>query len=155
MVHLKATLMYNECMILYIQFHKYTTRCHYGIADMVSIRHNACYRVRYFALYMQSHCPLKSILTFASICDTVTCGIYIYIYIYIYVYIYIWSTSPQVMACHLTAPIHYLNHCWLINNEARWHLAGVNFTEIVLDITDYSVSESTYLKILLHLQGSH
>ena len=25
-----------------------------------------------------------------------------------------WSTLVQVMACCLTAPSHYLNHCWLI-----------------------------------------
>ena len=31
------------------------------------------------------------------------------------------STLAQVMACCLTAPSHYLNQCWLIIGEVRWH----------------------------------
>ena len=31
------------------------------------------------------------------------------------------STLAQVMACCLTAPSHYLNQCWLIISEAKWH----------------------------------
>ena len=31
------------------------------------------------------------------------------------------STSAQVMACCLAAPIHYLNQCWLIIIEVLWH----------------------------------
>ena len=49
------------------------------------------------------------------------------------------STSAQVMACCLTAPSHYLNQCWLIINEARWHLAEVKKT--ALDITHNKVFE--------------
>ena len=58
----------------------------------------------------------------------------------------------QVMACCLTAPSHYLDQCWLIINEAHWHLAEGNFTEIVPDI---SVTTKclivAYLKMLLYL----
>ena len=32
-----------------------------------------------------------------------------------------WSVVVQVMACCLTAPSHYLNHCWLISKEILWH----------------------------------
>ena len=31
------------------------------------------------------------------------------------------STLAQVMAWCLTAPSHYLNHCWLIISEVQWH----------------------------------
>ena len=31
-------------------------------------------------------------------------------------------TLSQVMACCLTAPSHYLNHCWLIVKCVLWHL---------------------------------
>ena len=31
------------------------------------------------------------------------------------------STLAQVMACCLTAPSHYLNHCWLIISKVQWH----------------------------------
>ena len=37
------------------------------------------------------------------------------------------STFPQVMACCLTAPSHYLNQCLLIINEFLWHPSeGIN-----------------------------
>ena len=32
-----------------------------------------------------------------------------------------WSTLAQVMASCLTAPIHYLNQCWLIISKVLWH----------------------------------
>ena len=32
-----------------------------------------------------------------------------------------WSALAQVMACCLTAPSHYLNHCWLIISKVLWH----------------------------------
>ena len=38
------------------------------------------------------------------------------------------STLAQVMACCLTAPIHYLNQCWLITSEVLWHSHEDNFT---------------------------
>ena len=31
------------------------------------------------------------------------------------------STLAQIMACCLTAPSHYLNHCWLIISKVQWH----------------------------------
>ena len=45
------------------------------------------------------------------------------------------STLAQVMACCLTAPSHYLNQCWLINNgHVLGHSAGSNFRTNVLTI---------------------
>ena len=38
------------------------------------------------------------------------------------------STLAQVMACCLTAPSHYLNHCWLIISKVQWHLSEGTFT---------------------------
>ena len=38
------------------------------------------------------------------------------------------STMAQVMACCLTAPSHYLNKCWLIISEAKWHSFKCNST---------------------------
>ena len=46
----------------------------------------------------------------------------------------------------LAAPSHYLNQCWLGINEAHRHLAEVNFTETILDITHYKCLKITYLK---------
>ena len=34
----------------------------------------------------------------------------------------------QVMACCLTAPSYYLNQCWLIISEVRWHSYQGDFT---------------------------
>ena len=39
------------------------------------------------------------------------------------------STMVWVLACCLTAPSHYPNHCWLLIGEALWHSPGSNFTE--------------------------
>ena len=50
------------------------------------------------------------------------------------------SALVQVMACCLKAPSHYPDQCWLIINEACWHLADGNFTETVLEITHKKVS---------------
>ena len=38
------------------------------------------------------------------------------------------SILAQVMACCLTAPIHYLNQCWLIISKVQWHSPVSNFT---------------------------
>ena len=38
------------------------------------------------------------------------------------------STLVQVMACCLTAPSYYLNHCWLIISKVQWHSPEGNFT---------------------------
>ena len=37
------------------------------------------------------------------------------------------STLAQIMACCLTAPIHYLNQCWLIISKVLWHTSEGNF----------------------------
>ena len=46
------------------------------------------------------------------------------------------TTLPQVMACCLTAPSHYLNQCWLIIRKVQWCSSEDNFisntTEIIL-----------------------
>ena len=41
------------------------------------------------------------------------------------------STLAQVMACCLTAPSHYLNHCWLINRKIQWHWSESNLTRSI------------------------
>ena len=38
------------------------------------------------------------------------------------------STLPQVLACCLTPPSHYLNQCWVVITEALWHSLGKKFT---------------------------
>ena len=38
------------------------------------------------------------------------------------------STLAQVMACCLTAPSHYLNHCRLIFSKVEWHSLKGKFT---------------------------
>ena len=40
------------------------------------------------------------------------------------------STLAQVMACCLTAPSHYLNHCWLIICKVQWILPRAMSQEI-------------------------
>ena len=45
-----------------------------------------------------------------------------------------WSTSAQVMACCLTAPIHHMNQCWLNIRKVLWHLSESNFTGNIGDI---------------------
>ena len=45
------------------------------------------------------------------------------------------STLAQVMACCLTAPIHYLNLCWLIICEVQWHSYQGSSTRDALTIT--------------------
>ena len=39
-----------------------------------------------------------------------------------------WSTLPQVMACCLMAPSHYLNHWWLFIDKVEWPSSDGNFT---------------------------
>ena len=36
------------------------------------------------------------------------------------------STLAWVMACCLTAPSHYLNHCWLITSTVQWYSSEGN-----------------------------
>ena len=44
------------------------------------------------------------------------------------------STLAQVMACCLTAPSQYLNHCWIISSKVLRHLPEGNFRGIAPDI---------------------
>ena len=37
------------------------------------------------------------------------------------------STLVQVMACRVMAPSHYLNQCWLIISQGKWHSSECNF----------------------------
>ena len=39
-------------------------------------------------------------------------------------------TVAQVMACCLTAPSHYLNHCWLVMSLVQWYSYQGHHTEI-------------------------
>ena len=39
------------------------------------------------------------------------------------------STLPQVMACCLTAPSHYLNQCWFIISKVHWHPSEGSLTK--------------------------
>ena len=39
-----------------------------------------------------------------------------------------WVKLPQIMACCLTAPSHYLNQCRPIISEVLWHSCGGYFT---------------------------
>ena len=61
-----------------------------------------------------------------------------------------WHTSGPTfvlaIACCLTAPIHYLNQCWLSITEAFWHWAEGNFTETVPAITHFKVFETHMFK---------
>ena len=38
------------------------------------------------------------------------------------------STLVQVKTCHLAAPNHYLNQCWLLIKDVLWHSPESNFT---------------------------
>ena len=57
------------------------------------------------------------------------------------------STLAQVMACCLTAPSHYLNQCWLINNEVLWHLHEGNFTGNAQEIDPWLEFQNYQFKI--------
>ena len=48
----------------------------------------------------------------------------------------------------------YLNHCWLLIDEARWYLAEVSFTENIPDIIHHNVFENCILKKLLCLKDN-
>ena len=62
------------------------------------------------------------------------------------------STLVQIMACCLTAPSHYLNQCWLVMNETRWHLVEDNFIKTFPDITlSKKVFENNIFEKILQL----
>ena len=65
-----------------------------------------------------------------------------------------WSTSAQVMACCLTAPIHHMNQCWLNIREVLWHLSESNFTGNIGDtFLICVVNSSTYGNHIFPLRG--
>ena len=57
------------------------------------------------------------------------------------------STLAQVMACCLTAPIHYINQCWLIN-KVQWHSSQCNFTRDASAISHWNYLENHLSKFL-------
>ena len=52
------------------------------------------------------------------------------------------STLPQVMACCLMAPSHYLNQCWLLFAEVLWSSPESNFTANVQATVLYNEFEN-------------
>ena len=54
------------------------------------------------------------------------------------------SVSPlaQVMACCLTAPSHYLNQCWLVISEVKWHTSKGKFTRETSAINHWNYLEN-------------
>ena len=51
------------------------------------------------------------------------------------------STLPQVMACCLTAPSHYLNQCWLIS-KVEWHSSKGMITRDTSTINHWNYLEN-------------
>ena len=57
------------------------------------------------------------------------------------------STLPQVIACCLTAPSHYLNQCQLIISKFMWHSSGGNLTRGTTVINNENKLENYSSKI--------
>ena len=64
------------------------------------------------------------------------------------------STLVQIMTCCLTAPFHYLSHCWLIMKAVLWHPHESSFTVRAMDCIGNTRSEITLLNILPYILGS-
>ena len=62
------------------------------------------------------------------------------------------STLAQVMACCLTAPIHYLNQCWLIISNVQWHSSKGKFTR---DTSAINHCKIKYLKFHSNFPGAN
>ena len=63
----------------------------------------------------------------------------------------------RLVSCHLTAPSHYLNQCWLLSGEVLCHSPKNNFIALAQDtITLYNDNEfeNHILKLLPHLPGA-
>ena len=65
----------------------------------------------------------------------------------------IWRQRPgsplaQVMACCLTAPIHYLDQCWFIMDLMLWHPPENNFIGIFQNINSINEFENNNFKII-------
>ena len=57
------------------------------------------------------------------------------------------STLAQVMGCCLTAPSHYLNHCWLTISKVQWHSSEGNFSRDISAINHWNQLEIYFSKI--------
>ena len=58
------------------------------------------------------------------------------------------STLAQVMACHLTAPNHYLNRCWLIVSKVSGiHLRAISQKVSKPLITSLKISYQKFIEI--------
>ena len=66
----------------------------------------------------------------------------------------IWINIPQVMACCLTAPSHYLHQCWLIISEVQWHSYQGNYTRDAQPSITKIHLKITYLKFHSNLPGA-
>ena len=64
-------------------------------------------------------------------------------------------TLAQVMACCLTAPSHYLNHCWFLISKVPWHSPVSNFTVNARLLFCIITMETILLKLLPHLPGAN
>ena len=64
------------------------------------------------------------------------------------------STLAQIMACCLTAPSHYLNQCWLIISEVRWHIRAISWQMPQPSITKICL-KITWLKFHSNLPGAN
>ena len=60
-----------------------------------------------------------------------------------------WATHGQVMACCLISPSHYLNQCWLLTNEIRWHSPENTFTMSAQTTILYRVWKIIILKLFI------
>ena len=65
------------------------------------------------------------------------------------------STLAQVMACCLTAPIHYLKQCWLIISTDQWCLCKGNFTRDIPAINHENQLQFAKIKFLSNLPGTN
>ena len=66
------------------------------------------------------------------------------------------SPLPQVMACCLMAPNHYVNRCWLLISEALRHSPEVNFTRNLQIYPSLIIClKITNLTLQLHLIGAN
>ena len=52
------------------------------------------------------------------------------------------SILGQIVACCLTAPIHYLNHCWLIIRLVQWHSSEGKFAGDTSTITEITLNNT-------------
>ena len=68
----------------------------------------------------------------------------------IYIYMHQWTTPSlvQIMACHLLAPSHYLNHYWLIVNWILVNKLQWNFNQNATIFTQENASQTVVCKMV-------